>query len=187
MVEIYLARHVESEGNLQEIFTGTIDSPLTEKGVLQAEDLAKHISEEKFTKIYSSPLIRAKETASIISKKLNIPHSTITGIQEVSFGDFQGKKKSLIVDTPLELAFKLFEAPNGESTEKVYQRILDFLSYLRENIKSLSPDGKYLFIGHSNFWLYTIAVLEGKNAHDFPFVRASGNKFKNGEIRRIYI
>ena len=187
MAEIYLARHGESEGNLQEIFTGTIDSSLTKKGRSQAKELAHKIAEENFTKIYSSSLMRAKETASIIAEKLDIPYSSCFGIQEVSFGDFQGKKKSLIKGTPLETAITLFKAPNGENTEKVYQRIVDFVSYLREKIENSSPDEKYLFIGHSNFWLYTVAVLEGKKASDLPFVRASGKRFKNGEMRRIYI
>ena len=67
---IYLVRHGQSEGNVSPVFQGT-DSPLTNSGRQQAQQIAKRISKLSFESLIVSPLPRTKETAEIVTKKIN--------------------------------------------------------------------------------------------------------------------
>lgn len=68
-MRLILVRHGESEANAKGINQGQyLDTPLTKKGVEQAKKVAKRLKEEKIDMIYSSDLIRAKQTAREINK-----------------------------------------------------------------------------------------------------------------------
>jgi broad specificity phosphatase PhoE len=74
-MKIYLARHGQNEDNRDGILNGHRDLPLTELGRKQAHEAAASIKSLglTFDVVYSSPLIRAFETASIISSEANQP------------------------------------------------------------------------------------------------------------------
>jgi len=56
MTEIILARHGETDWNVEEVFRGRIDVGLNETGIKQAELLTEYLSDLKIDAIYSSPL-----------------------------------------------------------------------------------------------------------------------------------
>ena len=182
-MRVFIARHGESRGNLKNIFTGTLDCPLTEKGYIQAKELAKEAKKNKIDKVFSSSLTRAKETAQVVSEILNIPFEIRESIQEISFGVLQGQKKN-ITGSPLEQSQKIFFANESEGLENIENRILFFISFLKD-LKKKNTEKSILFVGHSNFWLLLLAVLNGKTKNDFVQERVIGNKFSNGEIREI--
>lgn len=62
-------RHGQTDYNSSNLWMGSIDSPLNEEGRIQAENLATELSDVFIDKIYSSPLIRAYETARFIAEK----------------------------------------------------------------------------------------------------------------------
>ncbi len=70
---IILVRHGESERNIK--VDKSDDSKLTRKGILQAQNLGKRLKKDKIkiNEIYTSNLIRTKETADIIARILNVP------------------------------------------------------------------------------------------------------------------
>ena len=75
MTKIILVRHGETVWNKdRRIHGGSMDIPLSEKGLIQAECLAKRLDSEKLKAIYSSHQKRALETAEVIArhKKLKI-------------------------------------------------------------------------------------------------------------------
>ncbi len=77
MLELYFIRHGECEMNLAEpaYFGGRSNSsPLTEKGVRQAELLGERFVKENwsFDEIYASPAVRAKDTAVISCSKIGV-------------------------------------------------------------------------------------------------------------------
>ncbi|MDK6241920.1 phosphoglycerate mutase family protein, partial [Winkia sp. UMB10116] len=77
---LYLMRHGETEFNLENRVQGWCDSPLTEKGIRQAE-LARDMLREReitFTHGYCSPLDRARETLKYSSPN-PMPTETVTG------------------------------------------------------------------------------------------------------------
>lgn len=75
MPKIYLARHGQDEDNANGILNGRRDTPLTKKGMEQAQALAENITEHNLPiqKVYTSPLKRAYQTAEIITEALALP------------------------------------------------------------------------------------------------------------------
>ncbi|RLC35023.1 hypothetical protein DRH14_01760 [Candidatus Shapirobacteria bacterium] len=71
-MNIYFVRHGQSEGNKKKIYQGD-GVCLSEKGVNQAKTVAKRLRNYDIDVIYSSPYLRAKQTAEIISEELNLP------------------------------------------------------------------------------------------------------------------
>ena len=77
-MKIYFTRHGETEWNSKNIICGITDIELTEKGRLQARELADRLSENHrdIDMIISSPMKRAAETASYSAKALGITPQT---------------------------------------------------------------------------------------------------------------
>ncbi|HPC37739.1 MAG TPA: alpha-ribazole phosphatase [Exilispira sp.] len=87
---IYLIRHGETKWNLDFKVQGKKDVPLNENGISQANILAKYFENKDIDMIYSSNLMRAKETANIIAKKLNKNVQIVEDLQEINFGVWEG-------------------------------------------------------------------------------------------------
>lgn len=79
-MEIYIARHAESFGNLEKSYFP--DSGLTDTGVLQAKTLAENLSGSGIKTIFSSDARRAIETSNIVAAKLGLKTSILPGIHE---------------------------------------------------------------------------------------------------------
>ncbi len=67
-------RHGESTGNAENRHQGQADFPLTELGITQVKKLADYWEKQEveFDRAFSSPLTRAKQSAEIITKTLNL-------------------------------------------------------------------------------------------------------------------
>ena len=91
MIKIYFVRHGQTQWNREGKFQGSLNSPLTEEGVNQANRLANKFESGNFifNKVYSSPLGRAFNTAELITKYKQeiIP---INEFREISVGDMEG-------------------------------------------------------------------------------------------------
>lgn len=70
-MKIYTIRHGETDWNKLNRVQGATDNPLNEKGLQQAEETGENLKDIPFTKVYSSPLIRARQTTEGVLKKLN--------------------------------------------------------------------------------------------------------------------
>src|SRR4030042_1498004 len=90
MTEIILARHGETEWNVEEIFRGRIDIELNETGIRQAELLAEYLSGVKIEAIYSSPLKRALKTAEMIASYHQLGVEIASGLIDLDYGKWQG-------------------------------------------------------------------------------------------------
>ncbi len=89
MTALILVRHGQSEWNREGRVQGQFDSPLTEMGVVQAKSVSRYLSGvllKEPLRIYTSPLERASETASIIAEELQYPKEKI--IIEQRLNDF---------------------------------------------------------------------------------------------------
>ena len=101
MLKIYLARHGQNEDNANGILNGHRDLPLTKIGIAQANEVAEKIkaTELSFDNVLSSPLIRAFETAKIITDINNLPVPIIVDeLIERDFGKMTGLEQSRIED-----------------------------------------------------------------------------------------
>ena len=72
-MKIYLTRHGQTQWNKEKRFQGTMDSPLTEKGIADAKKLGIYLEKIPLDRIVVSPLKRAKDTANLIIGTRKIP------------------------------------------------------------------------------------------------------------------
>src|SRR4030067_2474104 len=84
-MRIIFVRHGESENNAK--LTSEEDSSITRRGKLQAEHLGKDLKKQDISTIYTSNLLRARETGEILSKIIKVP---IKGNFE-ELGEYSGK------------------------------------------------------------------------------------------------
>lgn len=127
-MKIYLIRHGETTGDIEDRYGGSYDDHLSEKGISQAEELAEKISSFGVEKIYTSTLIRAKETAEILNKKLNVSIDEVLGIKERNiYGKLSGMVKAEAREKFPELAEALRDYRNtiegAESYEEATERM----------------------------------------------------------------
>lgn len=127
---IYLVRHGESEWNVRGLIQGQSDSALTQKGEAQALKLAKELKAIKFDAVFSSDLMRAKNTADIIALEKNLAVETSKALIERNFGKLDGKPgKQIGIFYELQRkadpdSYKFYGI---ESDEKIANRMFAFL------------------------------------------------------------
>lgn len=131
VARLCIARHGETDWNSQGILQGWIDVPINDLGRRQARDLAVAYAPFGFAAVWSSPLVRASETADIIGEALGLPPTIChEGLKERNFGAIQGVPKAELADlNPLLLQQILrrnpaahFEA--GETMDEFADRVL---------------------------------------------------------------
>jgi alpha-ribazole phosphatase len=89
ITKLYLIRHGETEQNKSGVLMGSTDTPLNDQGRLQAAQLRDRINALEVDTIFSSPLSRAVETATIVFGE-EAPIITDTSLQEFHFGEWEG-------------------------------------------------------------------------------------------------
>jgi broad specificity phosphatase PhoE len=90
MNTIYLVRHGENPANLTKEFSCRhVDYPLTDKGILQAQQTAAWFADKNIDEIYASPLRRAKETAQWIAAAVGLSVEIMENFREVNVGEFE--------------------------------------------------------------------------------------------------
>jgi len=89
-VTLLFVRHGESEGNTRRIMQGWLDTELSELGVRQAEAVASRLASSGATRLYSSSLRRAHQTADRISAATGLPVEPLDGWREYNLGEGQG-------------------------------------------------------------------------------------------------
>lgn len=151
MNKLYVARHGETDWNLQGKTQGIKDSQLTEFGLQQAELLANRLIDENIDIIYSSSLYRAESTATIISNILNVPYFCNEDLNEINFGSWEGLTNEEISKLyPNELKQWRNEPhraiiPEGEKLIIAQKRIVRLIESLLKD----STNAKVLLISHS--------------------------------------
>lgn len=120
----YFIRHGETEWNKRGIIMGSRDIPLNELGIKQAHEASLVFENESFEVIVSSPRIRAKQTADIISKKANKPLMVEEGLAEINWGEAEGT-----LHDPTKSIFNMEDTPQGAETFLAFQqRVIETMS-----------------------------------------------------------
>jgi broad specificity phosphatase PhoE len=86
-----LIRHAESVGNAERRLQGQGDFPLSERGLLQAQQLARRLQgRERPAALYSSPLLRTRQTADAIAQATGLSPRLLPDVCEYDFGEASG-------------------------------------------------------------------------------------------------
>jgi broad specificity phosphatase PhoE len=137
-MRIYFVRHGESQANLlQEISNRGLRHGLTRHGREQAVALADWLRDQRITHIYSSPLLRAIETAVILANRLEIDYEVVDALREYDCGIAEGRSDA----EAWQLWQALFDAwlvdgrwaqriEGGESFYELRERFLPFIEEL---------------------------------------------------------
>jgi broad specificity phosphatase PhoE len=83
-------RHGQTDWNVEGRMQGHTDIPLNATGIEQAHAAAKLLPQGSFTRIITSPLVRARVTAEIIAEAHNLPLELCDLLKERTFGSFEG-------------------------------------------------------------------------------------------------
>jgi len=89
MTEIYVIRHVEAEGNLYRMMQGKWDGGVTAHGRRQRDALSLRFKDIKVDHVYSSPLFRARFTASAITRFHELPIINEPRVSEIDSGPWE--------------------------------------------------------------------------------------------------
>jgi probable phosphoglycerate mutase len=180
-----IARHGETDWNQQGILQGWTDVTLNAQGRRQARALAGDFDPLGFAAIWSSPLIRARETAEIIAPLIRLPTPRChDGLMERHFGIFQGVPKSELAElNPVELQLILKRNPDGhfeggESMDGFADRVLGALV----DIGRQHPGRKVLVITHG--WAMDVVT---RHVEGLPRSAILNLKRRNGECLWVSI
>jgi broad specificity phosphatase PhoE len=127
--EVLLVRHGETEDNAAARFQGRLDTPLNDRGREQSAALAQAVRGEGLRALYSSPLLRAHETARIVGAAIGLEPILDERLVEADAGEWSGRLIADIVAGEPEgyarwrAADPSFRFPGGESVAEQAQRI----------------------------------------------------------------
>ena len=134
MPKVYLLRHGQSEANVRGILAGPDNSVnLSDKGVRESRIVSKHLQKIEFTQIYTSPISRCIQTInSFISAKPQIPLLIEDRLQEMNYGDWNGKELKALSKKrewkSIQNQPSKFKFPQGESFLQLRKRVQSFLT-----------------------------------------------------------
>lgn len=126
---IYVVRHGETEWNAINKVLGRTDMPLNEKGIKQAQELARSLKDLKIDVFLCSPLRRARQTADAISDETGMQYKIDDRLIEQDFGSFEGADR---FDAEYQAAKREYFAryPDGESYFDMAARIFPLIKEL---------------------------------------------------------
>jgi len=148
-LRIYLARHGETDWNVERRLQGCTDTALNATGRQQAAKLAERLKGIHLDAIYSSTLTRSRDTAEIARGQ--VPLKSMAGLSERCLGKFEGKwldrrrDPATAQEYPKRSREPDDELDGGESLNHFYARVRGVI----ENIRSQHASGAILIVGHT--------------------------------------
>lgn len=163
MNRVFLVRHGENPANItKELSHRLIDYPLTERGRLQAEQTARYFEDLAIDEIFSSPLLRAVETAETIARAAGLPLAILEEFREVNVGQLE-------LERDLDGAWRLYKEiafewisgarkrrfPDGENMDELAARFRRGL----EKAAAGKDDRNIVIVGHGGIFTFGVAEI----------------------------
>ena len=176
-MNLYLVRHGQTDFNKGEIIQGISDIPLNGTGIQQARALAPKIKDLEFDAYYVSPLLRARQTAEIITDgKADFQINNL--LRERSYGEIEGQKVDLSSLGDVYDRRANISTYGIEPVRDLLARAQKFLDQLKT---THDPDAKILIVAHGALLrAMHFCILGYDDNTDF---HAPGVRFQNCELR----
>ena len=173
MLRILLTRHGTTDYTQEGRIQGTLDVPLSEGDIRQAENLRDHLKDATIHVAYSSPLVRALQTTRIVCAYRDIPIIPDPRLKERDFGRFNGVRYEEVDTQGASIDHYLFykKDPNddsnpsipkrpearGETIEEVMAKMTEFYDMLKGKYQNITV----LVMGHSRSNAYLLNSIWG--------------------------
>ena len=192
MTAILLARHGESDWNVERRWQGHADRPLSPRGREQAQALAQRLDEIELDAIYSSDLRRAYDTASAVADRRGVAVTTVRDLREVDVGSWSGLTRDE-AKARFPEAYARWEQggpgwDDGETYEQMAARVVGAL----EKIASDHAGRTILVVAHGGSIRAIHAATLGIDVHAYrrirpvePNARLSGVCVVDGELTEL--
>ncbi|NHI03991.1 Phosphoglycerate mutase [Candidatus Nitrosotalea sp. TS] len=177
-------RHGQAKNNVEQILAGrTTGYPLTDQGIKQTEKIADFLKPFDISAIYSSPIERAEQTASIVAKKLRLDYSIDERLTEIDMGHLSGMTFDDMFAKHGNIFLKFYEGhpiieKNGiESFASIKKRVLGLV----EHCSKKYYDEDILFVTHMDpikSMLSTVMQLKPESLYELIIRNASLTMFK---------
>lgn len=150
-------RHGETQFNSVKRMQGRCDSPLTEKGILQAEEASQKLKEMHFDRVYVSTSERTRDTADKILAGRDISYIADKRLQEVFFGKLEGEKNALANHEYKERFDHVqFGDLGGENLENASARLQEFLNSVIDNS---NENDSVLLVSHGMLYFVLLRCI----------------------------
>jgi len=180
-------RHGQAINNTKRLLAGrTPGVPLTKTGIDQAKKIAKFLKPFHLSTIYSSPIERAKDTATIVAKHNSIDFQIDERLNELDMGKFTGMKYDKIFETHGNVFLKFYQgeleiAHQGvETFAQVKKRVIGMVDHvIKENV-----DENVLLVTHMDpikAMISTVMDLKPNSLFELIIENASLTVFKEDE------
>ena len=151
MTRFILVRHGQTQWNREERFRGQSDVPLDETGLAQASETARRIAVQwRPSAVYSSPLLRARQTAKAIAEPLGLAVHPHAGLNDINFGLLQGLTVAEACGRWPDVVTTWFSTPHlaqppaGEKLAEVSERAMTAVTELVNR----HPGETLVLVGH---------------------------------------
>jgi broad specificity phosphatase PhoE len=170
MTGLWLVRHGQTDWNLAGRWQGQADDApgLNDRGRAQVLDICGTLQGRNITAIYSSDLLRAKQTALLIADSLHLPVILEPRLREINLGVWEGMlSEEIEKDYAEELAQRSLHpfqtpAPNGESPHDVAERVLTAVN----EITATHHDETLVIVSHALSLAVIICQAKGFQMQD---------------------
>lgn len=180
--ELYLIRHGETNWNTERRMQGHLDSPLTDKGIAQAEEAAEFLRSHSYHVLYSSDLPRTLQTAKPIALATGLTVIAEPGLRERNLGIFEGLTEEEI-EARHAADFARFKArepefviPNGESLKQLHLRCVTVM----ENLARRHAGQRVLVVSHGALITAFMRHLSG-----IPLETPTPFFIRNGSVSHV--
>jgi len=155
---LFLVRHAETDRYLKKISQGWANNPINDNGIAQTEICADKVQRLKIAHFFSSDLLRSKQTADILNKKLKMNIIYDARLREINSGSVEGKIKTELPEDFIADYKKNPHKYGAESQEDVFNRARSFIDHLAsKNIDNA------LIVTHGGFIRLFRFALEQKD------------------------
>src|SRR5437763_621080 len=168
---ILLARHGETDWNVEGRLQGWDDRPLNATGRTQARELAERLADVPFDAVYASDLSRARETAELVAEPHGVPVVVDSDLREMDYGSWSGLTRSEI-----EERFPGQTRHDGETREEHLGRVLA----AAERIAARHPGERVLIVSHGGSLRALRRHCGVDPVHPIPNCAVYELRFENG-------
>ena len=157
--EIYLIRHGETYGNIENLFCGHSETALTDLGVRQAQAVGKRLADVSFSAAYASDLSRAADTARHALNGREMELRFDPRLREMYYGDWEGLPGKQLETDHRDTLREFFQcrqpAPGGETVTTLRTRV----STAMREIVSAHRGETVMVVSHGNAMMALMAEL----------------------------